>query len=120
MASPNDFFAPHNAKADQDEPSFDGQTVKTIAEVKTAWKQFADAGLLCAQHDYELGGYAIANINQHGCECLLHVGKSIYSVAYSFLTAAAANVIQAFLVPLNKKYVSFRICSVVVFQARWH
>src|SRR5690606_14324083 len=35
-----DYFAPHNAKADQHEPSFDGKQVKTIAEVKTAWQQF--------------------------------------------------------------------------------
>ncbi|GEM_PF-6653908 len=29
-----DYFAPHNAKADQNEPIFDGTNVKTIPEVK--------------------------------------------------------------------------------------
>ncbi len=91
----NDFFAPHNAKADHDEPSFDGRTVTTIAEVKTAWKQFADAGLLCAQHEYELGGMQLPTlINMAANAYFMSANPS--TVAYSFLTAAAANVIQAF------------------------
>lgn len=91
----NDFFAPHNAKADHDEPSFDGKTVTTIAEVKTAWKQFADAGLLCAQHEYELGGMQLPTlINMAANAYFMSANPS--TVAYSFLTAAAANVIQAF------------------------
>ncbi|WP_180058548.1 acyl-CoA dehydrogenase [Acinetobacter sp. YH12227] len=91
----NDFFAPHNAKADHDEPSFDGKTVMTIPEVKTAWKQFADAGLLCAQHEYELGGMQLPTlINMAANAYFMSANPS--TVAYSFLTAAAANVIQAF------------------------
>ena len=91
----NDFFAPHNAKADHDEPSFDGKTVTTIPEVKTAWKQFADAGLLCAQHEYELGGMQLPTlINMAANAYFMSANPS--TVAYSFLTAAAANVIQAF------------------------
>lgn len=91
----NDFFAPHNAKADHDEPSFDGRTVTTIPEVKTAWKQFADAGLLCAQHEYELGGMQLPTlINMAANAYFMSANPS--TVAYSFLTAAAANVIQAF------------------------
>lgn len=91
----NDFFAPHNAKADHDEPSFDGKKVTTIPEVKTAWKQFADAGLLCAQHEYELGGMQLPTlINMVANAYFMSANPS--TVAYSFLTAAAANVIQAF------------------------
>ncbi|WP_436915112.1 acyl-CoA dehydrogenase [Acinetobacter gandensis] len=91
----NDFFAPHNAKADHDEPSFDGKTVTTIPEIKTAWKQFADAGLLCAQHEYELGGMQLPTlINMAANAYFMSANPS--TVAYSFLTAAAANVIQAF------------------------
>lgn len=91
----NDFFAPHNAKADHDEPSFDGKKVTTIPEVKTAWKQFADAGLLCAQHEYELGGMQLPTlINMAANAYFMSANPS--TVAYSFLTAAAANVIQAF------------------------
>ncbi len=35
-----DYFAPHNAKADANEPQFDGTHVTTIAEVKDAWRHF--------------------------------------------------------------------------------
>lgn len=91
----NDFFAPHNAKADHHEPTFDGQQVSTIAEVKTAWQQFANAGFLCAQHDYELGGMQLPTlINMAANAYFMSANPS--TVAYSFLTAAAANVIQAF------------------------
>ncbi|WP_374666555.1 acyl-CoA dehydrogenase [Acinetobacter sp.] len=90
-----DFFAPHNAKADHHEPTFDGQNVETIAEVKTAWKQFADAGLLCAQHDYADGGMQLPTlINMAANAYFMSANPS--TVAYSFLTAAAANLIQAF------------------------
>lgn len=90
-----DFFAPHNAKADHDEPSFDGQHVKTIDDVKTAWKQFADAGFLCAQHNYEHGGMQLPTlINMAANTYFMSANPS--TVAYSFLTAAAANLIAAF------------------------
>lgn len=90
-----DFFAPHNAKADHHEPAFDGKKVETIPEVKTAWKQFADAGLLCAQQDYADGGMQLPTlINMAANAYFMSANPS--TVAYSFLTAAAANLIQAF------------------------
>ena len=90
-----DYFAAHNSKADQQEPSFDGKKVETIAEVKTAWQQFANAGLLCAQHDYADGGMQLPTlINMAANAYFMSANPS--TVAYSFLTAAAANVIQAF------------------------
>lgn len=90
-----DYFAPHNAKADQHEPTFDGKKVETIAEVKTAWNQFADAGLLCAQHDYDAGGMQLPILVNMACNAFF-MSANPSTVAYSFLTAAAANVIQAF------------------------
>ncbi|MGE8540234.1 MAG: acyl-CoA dehydrogenase family protein, partial [Acinetobacter sp.] len=90
-----DFFAPHNAKADHHEPTFDGKTVTTIPEVKTAWTQLANAGLLCAQHDYDQGGMQLPTlINMAANAYFMSANPS--TVAYSFLTAAAANLIQAF------------------------
>lgn len=90
-----DFFAPHNAKADHHEPAFDGKKVETIPEVKTAWKQFADAGLLCSQQDYADGGMQLPTlINMAANAYFMSANPS--TVAYSFLTAAAANLIQAF------------------------
>jgi hypothetical protein len=40
------YFAPHNKLSDANEPSFDGQTVTLIPEVKKAWDAFAAADLL--------------------------------------------------------------------------
>ena len=90
-----DFFAPHNAKADQNEPTFDGQKVTTIPEVKVAWKQFAASGLLSAQHDYENGGMQLPTLINMACNAFF-MSANPSTVAYPFLTSAAANVIQAF------------------------
>src|SRR5690606_11467929 len=90
-----DYFAPHNAKADQHEPSFDGTKVETLAEVKVAWQQFANAGLLCAPHDYVDGGMQLPVLVNMACNAYF-MSANPSTVAYSFLTAAAANLIQAF------------------------
>ena len=37
------YFAPHNKKSDANEPSFDGETVALVPEVKEAWDAFANA-----------------------------------------------------------------------------
>ena len=90
-----DYFAPHNAKADANEPQFDGQKVTTIAEVKDAWRHFAESGLLCAKHDYDEGGMQLPS--------LLHMAANTFFMSanpstsgYPFLTSAAANVIHTF------------------------
>ena len=103
-----DYFAPHNAKADHQEPSFDGKQVKTIEEVKIAWQQFADAGLLCAQHDYADGGMQLPTLVNMACNAYF-MSANPSTVAYSFLTAAAANLIPAFASPEQNKC-SCRIC----------
>lgn len=88
-------FAPHNAKADQHEPEFDGQQVKTIAELKTAWQHFAQAGFIGAQHDEALGGMQLPKLIHMAVKALF-MSANPSSVAYPFLTSAAANVIHAF------------------------
>lgn len=90
-----DYFAPHNAKGDAQEPHFDGTQVHTIAEVKQAWQQFAQAGLLCAQHDYDQGGMQLPTLINMAANAYF-MSANPATVAYSFLTAAAANLIQAF------------------------
>ena len=49
-------FAPHNRKADENEPRFDGGRVTTIPEVAEALQAFGAAGFIAAAHDYERGG----------------------------------------------------------------
>ena len=40
------YFAPHNKKSDANEPSFDGERVTVIGEVKEAWDAFTQADLM--------------------------------------------------------------------------
>ncbi|MCX5467288.1 acyl-CoA dehydrogenase [Acinetobacter nematophilus] len=97
-----DYFAPHYAKADQNEPIFDGTRVTTIPEIKTAWQQYAASGLLSAQHDYELGGMQLPTLIHMACHAFF-MSANPSTAAYPFLTAAAANLIQAFAAPQHKQ-----------------
>ena len=90
-----DYFAPHNAKADANEPQFDGQNVTTIAEVKQAWQHFAESGLLCAKHDYAEGGMQLPSLLQMAANTFF-MSANPATAGYPFLTSAAANVIYAF------------------------
>ena len=90
-----DYFAPHNAKADANEPQFDGTHVSTIAEVKDAWRHFAESGLLCARHDYAEGGMQLPSL-LHMAANSFFMSANPSTAGYPFLTSAAANVIHAF------------------------
>ncbi|MAK91330.1 MAG: acyl-CoA dehydrogenase [Oleibacter sp.] len=90
-----DYFEPHNARADEHEPQFDGQSVATIPEVKDAWQHFANSGLLSARHSYDDGGMQLpALINTAANAFFMSANPS--TAGYPFLTSAAANVIHAF------------------------
>ena len=89
-----ELFAPHNQKADQHEPRFDGSTVTLIEEVKTAVQAFADAGLLASSQDYALGGMQLpAVVSMAGLSYFYaaNVGTS----AYPMLTMGNANLLLA-------------------------
>src|SRR5688572_10883256 len=61
------YFAPHNKKSDANEPTFDGQKVTVIPEVKQAWDAFAQADLMAMTMDQELGGSQLpAAVGQAG------------------------------------------------------
>lgn len=90
-----DYFLPHNAKADANEPQFNGTSVKTIDEVKTAWRHFSESGLISARHKYEDGGMQLPALIQSACNAYF-LAANPSTVAYPFLTTAAANVIHAF------------------------
>jgi len=86
-------FLPHAAKADAQEPQFDGRTVSLIPEVKAALAAYIDGGFLSAAFDIELGGlqlpYTIASALNG-----LFVGANCGTAGYPFLTAAAANLLR--------------------------
>jgi len=85
-----DLFAPHNKKADQNEPHFDGETVHIIPEVKTALKAFCDAGLMAAGQDYELGGMQLPCVVEKAGLSYFK-GANVGTASYPFLTVGAAN-----------------------------
>jgi len=89
------YFAPHNSKADEHEPQFDGETVSTIPEVKEAWKHYAQAGLLNASQSFEDGGMQLPTMIHSACSGLF-TSANPGTAGYMFLTTAAANVIHAF------------------------
>ena len=85
-----DQFAPHNKKADQHEPHFDGEVVNTIPELKPALKAFCDAGLMAAGHDYAMGGMQLPCLIEKAGFAWFK-GANVASSAYPFLTIGNAN-----------------------------
>jgi len=90
-----EFFAPHNAKGDANEPTFDGERVHMIPETKAAWDAFAAAGFLAAQHDFADGGLQLPEVVLRACMAYFNAAN-IASVAYPFLSIGAANLVKAF------------------------
>jgi butyryl-CoA dehydrogenase len=90
-----DKFAPHNRKADLNEPQFDGERVTLIPEVGDALKAFMAAGLLAATHDYEDGGMQLPRSVANACWAVFK-GANIATDTYATLTIGVANMLIAF------------------------
>jgi butyryl-CoA dehydrogenase len=88
-------FAPHNHKADAHEPTFDGQRVSMIPEVKEALQAFCEAGFIAAAHDFERGGMQLPVVMTQAAFSLFK-GANVGTAAYPFLTIGNANVIHRF------------------------
>jgi alkylation response protein AidB-like acyl-CoA dehydrogenase len=97
----SDKFAPHNRKADENEPQFDGQRVSMIPEVKEAMKAFIEVGLIAAAHDYDLGGMQLPVTMTQACFSWFKAAN-VATAAYPFLTIGNANVIHRFGSPEQK------------------
>jgi len=97
-----DYFLPHNAKADSNEPQFDGESVTTIPEVKEACQHYSQSGLLAARHRYDDGGMQLPAIIHTACVSYFMSANPSTS-GYPFLTSAAANLINAFASDEHKK-----------------
>ena len=89
-----DLFAPHNRKADLNEPHFDGERVHLIPEIKPALEAFAAAGLMAAGHDYELGGMQLPTVVEKACMAWF-MGANVATAGYPFLTIGNANLLLA-------------------------
>ena len=89
-----DLFAPHNRKADLNEPAFDGERVTLIPEVKPALDAFAQAGLVAASFDESLGGLQLPSLIGKASMAWF-MGANVGTSAYPFLTIGNAHLIAA-------------------------
>lgn len=87
-------FAPHNSKADANEPEFDGERISMIPEVKEALDAYCESGLMQASHDYELGGMQLPQTLAQSALGIIK-GANVSTSAYVMLTASAANLLLA-------------------------
>ncbi|MCW2681218.1 MAG: acyl-CoA dehydrogenase [Frankiales bacterium] len=87
-------FAPHNRKADAHEPTFDGERVTLIPEVKRALEVFADAGLLGGTLDEDLGGLQLPTVIGNAVFAWFQAAN-VGTSSYPFLTIGNANLLLA-------------------------
>ncbi len=85
-------FAPHNRKADANEPVFDGEHVTLIPEVGAALEVFAGAGLLGGTLDEELGGLQLPTVIGNAVFAWFQAAN-VGTSSYPFLTIANANLL---------------------------
>ena len=84
-------FAPHNRKADANEPRMDADgRVVIIPEVKAALEVYAKAGLTSGQMDEELGGMQLPNVVAKAAATWFQAANP-GTAAYPFLTVGNAN-----------------------------
>jgi butyryl-CoA dehydrogenase len=87
-------FAPHNRKADANEPTFDGERVTLIPEVKRALEVFAEAGLLGGTLDEDLGGLQLPTVIGNAVFAWFQAAN-VGTSSYPFLTIGNANLLLA-------------------------
>ncbi|KFE54125.1 acyl-CoA dehydrogenase [Pseudomonas syringae] len=89
------YFAPHNRKADENEPRYENGEAILIPEVKPAVDAFLEAGFLNATRGFEDGGMQLPTLLSQACFAHFQAANA-GSTAYPFLTMGAANLIESF------------------------
>ena len=87
-------FAPHNKRNDREEPSFDGETVHVIDEVREALRAFAEAGLVGSAMDAEIGGMQLPQVVATASFAWF-TAANVGTSAYPLLTIGNANLLLA-------------------------
>src|SRR5512144_392079 len=87
-----DLFATHNRKSDLNEPTFNGQRVTLIPEIKRALDAFCEAGLMAAEHDETLGGMQLPVVVAKACFAYFK-GSNVATAGYVMLTIGNANLL---------------------------
>ena len=89
------YFAPHNKKSDANEPSFDGEKVRVIGEVKEALDAFAEADLIGMAMDHAVGGAQLPmTVAEAGFAWFC--AANVSTTGYLMLTMANANLLAKF------------------------
>ena len=88
------YFLPYRLKVDTNQPTFDGEKVQMIPEIKVALDAVIDAGLAYPSADYELGGMQLPGIVASAAGAYLSAAAST-TMGYISLTNANANLINA-------------------------
>jgi butyryl-CoA dehydrogenase len=87
-------FAPHNKRNDREEPSFDGETVHVIDEVREALRVFAESGLVGGAMDSEVGGMQLPQVVAQASFAWF-TAANVGTAAYPLLTIGNANLLLA-------------------------
>ncbi|MFF8816960.1 acyl-CoA dehydrogenase [Leucobacter sp. NPDC015123] len=88
-----EYFAPHNRKADLNEPALVDGKVQLIPEVEAALGAFAEAGFLGATMDASHGGFQVPAV-VYRAAFMWFQAANVGTVSYALLTTAAANLIR--------------------------
>lgn len=91
----DDFFAPHNKKNDEHEPTFDGEHVTVLPDVKKALTAFSEAGLMAARQDYDLGGMQLPFVVERAGMAYM-MAANLATSGYAFLTIANAELLLTY------------------------
>ncbi|MET8366486.1 acyl-CoA dehydrogenase [Micromonospora sp. NPDC005194] len=87
-------FASHNRAADLAEPTFDGQRVRLIPQVRAALDSFAETGLLTAGLDASIGGLQLPQAVAAACFAWFQAAN-VATSAYPMLTLGNAKLLLA-------------------------
>jgi butyryl-CoA dehydrogenase len=102
LAIAEEKFAPHNRKADEHEPTFQGGRVHLIPEVKEALDAYIAAGFLAAGEDFEKGGMQLPTTVRGACQAIF-AAANVATSAYVSLTHGNAALLAAFASPAQKE-----------------
>jgi butyryl-CoA dehydrogenase len=94
-------YVPHAAKSDAVEPSFDGERVHLIPEIKEALEAYIAGGFLCSAFPAEEGGLGLPYTVVTAAN-LVFSTANIGTAGYTFLTNAAANLLRVHGSPQQK------------------
>jgi alkylation response protein AidB-like acyl-CoA dehydrogenase len=92
------YFAPHNKTSDANEPTFDGERVTVVPEVKQAWDAFAAADLIGVAMDASVGGAQLPTVLSQAAFAWI-AAANVSTSGYLMLTIANANLLSKFGTP---------------------